>query len=226
MHVVVLTGAGISADSGLKTFRDADGLWEGHRVEDVATPEAWERNPGLVLQFYNERRRSMHSVQPNAAHFALAELERKHKVSIITQNVDNLHERAGSTSVLHLHGELDLARSTLDETIILPLDGRDISLGDKCPRGGQLRPHIVWFGEGVPLISEAAEIVGTADQFLIIGTSLAVYPAAGLIYSVPAGTPVTLIDPAPASAAVRARHIQKRAAIGVPEFIEELSTVS
>ncbi|MGB0257031.1 MAG: Sir2 family NAD-dependent protein deacetylase [Coraliomargarita sp.] len=172
MKIVVLTGAGISAESGLKTFRDAGGLWEGYRIEDVATPEAWFDAPDLVLEFYNMRRRQLYEVEPNAAHRALVELEKHHDVHIITQNVDNLHERAGSSQVLHLHGELDTARSTDDESLLIELHGRDIELGDKCPKGSQLRPHIVWFGESVPMMSEAERIVRQADVLLVVGTSL------------------------------------------------------
>ncbi|MFN4123357.1 MAG: SIR2 family NAD-dependent protein deacylase [Flavobacteriales bacterium] len=178
--LVVLTGAGISAESGIKTFRGNDGLWENHRVEDVATPEAWQRNPELVLRFYNERRAQMHQVKPNAAHLALAQLESQFDVHIITQNVDNLHERAGSTKVLHLHGELSKARSTGDPRLVYEITG-DIRLGDACEKGFQLRPHIVWFGEMVPMIEPAADLVRQADLLMIIGTSMQVYPAAGLV---------------------------------------------
>jgi NAD-dependent deacetylase len=192
-HLVVLSGAGISAESGLSTFRDADGLWEKYRIEDVCTPEAWQRNPELVLDFYNKRRKQLKSVQPNAAHFALAELEKNFKVSIITQNVDNLHERAGSTNVLHLHGELTKVRSTYYSDLIYHTE-EDVNIGDVCEKGYQLRPHIVFFGEMVPMIEPAAEIVATSDILLIIGTSLQVYPAAGLMEYAPRSTDVFLID--------------------------------
>ncbi len=193
-HLVVLTGAGISAESGLKTFRDGDGLWESHRVEDVATPEAWARNPELVLRFYNERRKAAAAASPNPAHLTLAELEENFHISIITQNVDNLHERAGSSRVLHLHGELTKVRSVTNEKLIYEIGAEAVSLGDRAEDGGQLRPHIVWFGEMVPMIETAAEICFQADLFMVIGTSLQVYPAAGLIHAVPRGTPVILVD--------------------------------
>jgi NAD-dependent deacetylase len=178
--LVFLTGAGISADSGLKTFRDSDGLWEGYNVYEVATPEGWAANPALVLDFYNQRRRSIAAAMPNAAHSGLAELEQFFDVTIITQNIDDLHERGGSTRVIHLHGQIFRMRSELDETMIYPVTG-DIHPGDMAPDGGQLRPHIVWFGEPVPMIEEAARITRQADIFVVIGTSLAVYPAAGLL---------------------------------------------
>jgi len=194
-HVVVLSGAGMSAESGLKTFRDSGGLWEGHRVEDVATPEAWAADPQRVLDFYNLRRRQLYQAEPNAGHRALAELERTHRVSIITQNVDNLHERAGSTEVRHLHGELDVARSTANPTLLYPLEGRDIRLGDTCAEGSQLRPHVVWFGEMVPEMEPAAQIVATADILIVVGTSLVVYPAASLAYLAPPQARKFLINP-------------------------------
>ena len=196
-HIVILTGAGMSAESGLKTFRDADGLWEGHDVMQVATPEGFKNNPELVLEFYNQRRRQLLTVKPNSAHYNLAALEKKYKVTIITQNVDDLHERAGSTNVIHLHGELLKARNVIDE-----LDNfehkEDINLGDLCPNGHQLRPHIVWFGEAVPMIDKAMEECATADILIIIGTSMQVYPAAGLMHYIPEGTPVYFVDPNPA----------------------------
>lgn len=182
---VVLSGAGMSAESGLKTFRGQGGLWEGHRVEDVATPGAWERDPETVLAFYNERRRQLREAAPNPGHLALARLEESHRVAIVTQNIDDLHERAGSTNVLHLHGELMFARSTADESLLYPLGERDISLGDRCELGSQLRPHVVWFGEPVPAIAEAEPLLRRADLLLVVGTSLAVYPAAGLVHLAP-----------------------------------------
>ncbi|MEM7673654.1 MAG: Sir2 family NAD-dependent protein deacetylase [Verrucomicrobiota bacterium] len=183
--LVVLSGAGISAESGLKTFRDAGGLWEGHRVQDVATPEAWARDPELVLRFYNLRRDDLRKAQPNAAHRMFAELESQFEVNIITQNVDDLHERAGSSRVLHLHGQLMQARSTKNTEPIYDLGTQNIQLGDLAPDGAQLRPHIVWFGEDVPAMYEAVEITSQADVFVVIGTSLAVYPAASLVHDIP-----------------------------------------
>jgi NAD-dependent deacetylase len=196
-HLVVLTGAGMSAESGIKTFRDADGLWEGHDVMEVATPEGFAKNPELVLEFYNQRRRQLFEVEPNPAHLALADFEKDYTVTIITQNVDDLHERAGSTNITHLHGELLKARSTFDDTAILEWK-TDINLGDLCKKGHQLRPHIVWFGEEVPMIAHAMRICETADILVIIGTSMQVYPAAGLMHHVPEHTPVYYIDPKPA----------------------------
>lgn len=193
--IVVLTGAGMSAESGIRTFRDSNGLWEEHRVEDVATYDAWLRNQQLVLDFYNQRRKQLYEVTPNAGHLALVELEKKFEVQIITQNVDDLHERAGSAHVLHLHGELKKARSTVDETLIYELPGWELKKGDLCEKGSQLRPHIVWFGEAVPMIEPAMELAAQADIFIVIGTSLNVYPAAGLVYYVKDQTPVYLIDP-------------------------------
>jgi NAD-dependent deacetylase len=196
-NIVILTGAGISAESGIQTFRDADGLWEGHDVMEVATPEGWAKNKALVLKFYNDRRRQLHTVQPNAAHTALVELEKNHHVTIITQNVDDLHERAGSTRVIHLHGELTKARSVADEDLITDCDG-DINIGDKAADGAQLRPHIVWFGEGVPMLGLAANCVHDADVILVVGSSMQVYPAAGLVGYARANVPVYYIDKNPA----------------------------
>lgn len=195
--VVILTGAGISAESGIKTFRDSDGLWEGHNVLDVATPEGWEKNPVLVLDFYNQRRKQVQEVQPNRGHQILAELESEFEVCIITQNVDNLHEKAGSSSVLHLHGELLKVRSTQNENDILDWT-TDLNLGDFDKKGNQLRPHIVWFGEAVPALDEAIEITQHADFFVVIGTSLQVYPASGLLHYTKRDIPVFYIDPKPA----------------------------
>lgn len=195
-HLVVLTGAGISAESGIKTFRDADGLWEGHDVMEVATPQGYAKNPELVLEFYNQRRKQLHEVKPNSAHIDLAELENQYKVTIITQNVDDLHERGGSNHVIHLHGELLKVRSTKNHNDIKPWT-TDLYLGDLCADGHQLRPHIVWFGEDVPMIEKAVEICETADLLLIIGTSMQVYPAAGLMSYAPTNTPIYFIDPKP-----------------------------
>jgi NAD-dependent deacetylase len=194
--LVVLTGAGISAESGIRTFRDADGLWENHRIEDVATPEAWRRNPALVLQFYNQRRAQLHEVQPNAGHYALVELEKHFDVTVITQNVDDLHERAGSTDVLHLHGELRKVRSSVYPDLVYHREDA-VHLGDKCERGYQLRPHIVWFGEEVPLLGEAARLSRSADVYLVVGTSLQVYPAAGLMGHASSDIPMYYVDPHP-----------------------------
>jgi len=195
--LVVLTGAGISAESGIKTFRDSDGLWEGHNVMDVATPEGWQANPLLVLDFYNQRRRQLHEVQPNLGHLLLAELEKDFDVFIITQNIDNLHEKAGSTNILHLHGELLKVRSTEDENHILDWED-DLNLGHTDNNGHQLRPHIVWFGEDVPALQHALELTQQADIFAVIGTSLQVYPAAGLIEYANPQIPIFYIDPKPA----------------------------
>jgi len=193
--LVILTGAGISAESGLKTFRDSDGLWEGYNVYDVATPEAWERNPAVVQEFYNERRRQVLSAQPNQAHLILAELEKDFDVEIITQNIDDLHERAGSTKVTHLHGIITKSQSDKKANLTYPVNGSEIKMGELCELGSQLRPHVVWFGEAVPMIEVAAGICKTADVFMLIGSSLAVYPAAGLIDFVPSLTPKYIIDP-------------------------------
>lgn len=195
-NLVVLTGAGISAESGVSTFRDAGGLWEGHNIMEVASPEGFARNPALVLDFYNQRRRQLKEVNPNEAHYALAALEKWFQVSIITQNVDDLHERSGSTNIIHLHGELRKARSVDDDAYIVDWF-EDLNLGDVDPNGHQLRPHIVWFGEMVPMMEVAASVASKADLFVVIGTSMQVYPAAGLIYEVPAGIPVFYIDPNP-----------------------------
>ena len=192
-HIVVLTGAGISAESGLKTFRDSDGLWMGYNIEDVATPRAFKRNPQLVLDFYNMRRKDVAAAEPNDAHKGLAALEKHYDVTIVTQNIDDLHERAGSRNVLHLHGEIFKMRSVQDEELISEIRG-DINLGDMAEDGAQLRPHIVWFEEAVPMIAEAAAVMATADIFILVGTSLQVYPAAGLIDYVPHQIPKYIID--------------------------------
>ncbi len=222
--IVVLTGAGISAESGLKTFRDSGGLWEGERVEDVATYDGWLRNPQLVLDFYNKLRKQLLTVEPNAAHKALVELEQKYEVHIITQNVDDLHERAGSKNVLHLHGELKKVRSTVDENLVYELDGWELKYGDKCEKGSQLRPHIVWFGEAVPMIEQAALLSENADIFIVIGTSLVVYPAAGLLAYVPASSPIYLIDPngKPLPSVNNLKIIKEKAGIGTPALVKRL----
>ena len=219
--VVVLTGAGISAESGLLTFRDAGGLWEGHRVEEVATPEAFARNPQLVLNFYNQRRAQLQQVHPNAAHLALVELEQAYDVHIITQNVDDLHERAGSTQVLHLHGELAKVRSSVNEDYVIAWQG-DQQLDDTDPQGYAMRPFIVWFGEAVPMIEAAIRVIATADVVLVVGTSMQVYPAAGLLDYAPLDIPIYYIDPA---AKAMAEQVQIRAEVaskGVPAVVQEL----
>ncbi len=222
--VVVLTGAGISAESGLKTFRDSDGLWEEYRIEDVATYDAWMRNPGLVLEFYNNRRAQLATVSPNAAHLALVKLEQKYDVQVITQNVDDLHERAGSSEILHLHGQLTKVRSTRFPELITDIGYREIKIGDLCEKGFQLRPHIVWFGEAVPLIEDAAELTMQADILLVIGTSLAVYPAAGLVNYVRPGCPIYLIDPGSlkVQGIPNLTFIQEKAGIGLPPLVDKL----
>jgi len=193
--LVVLTGAGISAESGIPTFRGADGLWEGHDVTEVASPQGWKKNRALVLDFYNKRRKAVWEALPNDAHKILAELERYYDVEIITQNIDDLHERGGSSKVLHLHGEIKKSRSSIDENLIYEMDGWEIKEGDLCEKGSQLRPHIVWFGEMVPMIEPAAQITASADILLVVGTSLQVYPAAGLIHQIDEGTPIYVVDP-------------------------------
>lgn len=222
-HIVVFSGAGMSAESGLKTFRDSGGLWEEYNVYEVATPEAWAADPHKVLHFYNLRRRQLLGVSPNPAHRALAELESAADVSIVTQNIDDLHERAGSSQVLHLHGELRKARSTSDEALILDIEGGDLNWGDLGPDGAQLRPHVVWFGEMVPMMDPAAEIVRRADRLLVIGTSLNVYPAAGLVHEAPAGIPVHVFDPCTMDHAPidGGEHIQKPAGEALPIWVKE-----
>ncbi len=222
--IVVLSGAGISAESGIKTFRDDDGLWQNHRFEELATPEAWATNPQLVLDFYNARRKQLLACEPNEAHKALVKLESKYDVQIITQNVDDLHERAGSKNVLHLHGELRKVRSTKFPELIYELEGWELKLGDTCENGAQLRPHIVWFGEMVTNIEPAIKMVQKADHCIVIGTSLLVYPAAGLINYAPDNCPITLIDPKTNTEDQmrKIRLIKEKASIGVPNFVIEL----
>ncbi|GAB5472750.1 MAG: NAD-dependent deacylase [Maribacter sp.] len=222
--VVVLTGAGISAESGIKTFRDSDGLWEGHDVMEVASPQGFEKNPELVLDFYNQRRKQLFSVLPNAAHMALKKLEAYFDVQIITQNVDDLHERAGSSSVVHLHGELLKVRCIGVEHEVNHWE-KDLFLGDVCESGHQLRPHIVWFGEQVPMLDKAVEITEDADILVIIGTSMQVYPAAGLINFVAPRTPIYFVDPKPSVSSSEYGNltiIQNTAAKGVPTLVEDL----
>lgn len=223
-NLVVLTGAGISAESGIKTFRDADGLWEGHDVMDVASPEGFAKNPELVLDFYNQRRKQLLTVFPNKAHYNLAELEDDFKVQIVTQNVDDLHERAGSTNVLHLHGELLKVKSTVNESLVLDWK-EDLVLGDVCPEGNQLRPHVVWFGEMVPMLAKAVEIVTKADLLVIIGTSMQVYPAASLVDYVAENIPIYFIDPKPAVNKYQFDNltiIEEIASVGTDELMELL----
>ncbi len=193
--LVVLSGAGISAESGIPTFRDSGGLWEGHRVEDVATPEGWRKDPLLVLDFYNQRRKKALEVKPNRGHEIIAELQKEFDVSVVTQNVDNLHERAGSKKVIHLHGSLFESRSTKDESLVYPIKGWELKWGDTCEKGSQLRPNIVWFGEAVPLMEVATDITANADVFVVVGTSMVVYPAAGLINYVARKVPKFMVDP-------------------------------
>ena len=195
LRLVVLTGAGISAESGIPTFRDSGGLWEGYRVEEVATPEGWHKNQVLVLDFYNQRRKKALEVKPNRGHEILAELENDFDITVVTQNVDNLHERAGSSKVIHLHGSLFESRSTIDESLVYPIKGWELKLGDTCERGSQLRPNIVWFGEMVPMMEVAAAIASRAEIFLVVGTSMVVYPAAGLIDYVLSEVPKFIVDP-------------------------------
>ena len=222
--LVVLTGSGISAESGIKTFREMGGLWEEYDVHEVASPQGLASNMDLVLRFYNERRKKLLEAKPNQGHIGLAELEKHYEVEIITQNVDNLHERAGSTRVLHLHGELMKVRSTYNPTLVYELDGWELKRGDTCEEGYQLRPHIVWFGEPVPLIETAIEITRTAEIFAVIGTSLVVYPAAGLIDYVPEGVPVYLVDPneIPVPRFRDVEIIREKASTGVPILKEKL----
>ena len=220
--VVILTGAGISAESGIKTFRDSDGLWEEYRVEDVATHDAYVRNPELVLDFYNARRREVFKAKPNEGHRQLVRLEERYDVRIITQNIDNLHEQAGSHSVLHLHGELTKARSDRDDNLIVEIGDRDIHLGDLAPDGAQLRPHIVWFGEAVPNIEPAALLCEQADYFVVIGTSMNVYPAAGLIHYVPKSSPCWLVDPKAVPVSRAITIVQEKAGTGVKKVVDQL----
>ena len=221
--VVVVTGAGISAESGLKTFRDAGGLWEGYNVYDVATPEAWKRDPDMVQHFYNERRKSVLEAKPNAAHYALVKLEEKFKVTIVTQNIDDLHERAGSSKIIHLHGLITKSQSDRNPKVTYDIPGSELKMGELCELGSQLRPHVVWFGEAVPMIENAAKECYEADIFIVIGTSLQVYPAAGLIDLVPAKAEKILVDPrAMEISAKNIEMIPENAAAAVPELVERL----
>lgn len=220
--VVVLTGAGISAESGISTFRDSDGLWEQYHVEDVATPEGYMKDKALVLDFYNQRRRQLKEVKPNEGHLQLVRLEEYFDVQIVTQNVDNLHEQAGSTNVLHLHGELTKARSERDSNLIVDIGYNDIHLGDKGADGVQLRPHIVWFGEAVPNIEPAAALCERCDFFVVVGTSMNVYPAAGLIHYVPRESPCWLVDPKAVAVSRPVKIYQEKAGTGVKKVVEDL----
>jgi NAD-dependent deacetylase len=223
-NVVVLSGAGISAESGIKTFRDSGGLWEGYDVTEVATPEGFRRNPELVLEFYNMRRKQALEAEPNAGHLALVELEKQYQVNIVTQNVDNLHEKAGSSHVLHLHGELFKSRSTRRPSLVYDMTGWELKIGDTCELGSQLRPHIVWFGEAVPAMDEAIELVRKADVVIIVGTSMQVYPAAGLIDYASHGIPVYVVDPnLPAVSSRPNMHlIAEPASTGLTKVAKEL----
>lgn len=222
--VVVLTGAGVSQESGIPTFRDANGLWEGYRVEDVASPEGWQRNPEVVLDFYNQRRKNAREVKPNRGHEIIAELQNHFDVVVVTQNVDDLHERAGSKHVIHLHGSLFEARSTVDESLVYPISGWELNIGDKCEKGSQLRPNIVWFGEMVPLIEVAARHAREADFFLVVGTSMLVYPAAGLIDYVSYDAIKYVVDPnVPSISHVPGIKIfQEKASTGMEKIKREL----
>lgn len=221
--LVVLTGAGISQESGIKTFRDADGLWEGHDIMEVASPEGWHKNKSLVLDFYNKRRAQLNTVHPNDAHRALVALEEHYEVLIITQNVDDLHERAGSSNVLHLHGELNKVRSTGNASLVYDWK-EDLNLGDSCAEGYQLRPHIVWFGEAVPMIEKAAQLCMLASVFVIVGTSMQVYPAAGLVDYVDPAVPKYYIDPAPATVPIEGLQvIAQKASVGVQQLVDKLT---
>ncbi len=221
--IIVFSGAGISAESGIKTFRDSGGLWEEYKIDDVATPDAWKRNPTLVTEFYNLRRKQVMESKPNAAHYYFAELQKNYEVQIITQNIDDLHERAGSRNVLHLHGEIMKVRSSVDENLVYPLKKWDVKIGDTCDKGSQLRPHIVWFGEMVPNMDVAAEMITDADYFITVGTSLNVYPAAGLIELASSKIPKYLIDPGTFDLSHLANliHIKEKAVQGV----EQLKTI-
>lgn len=223
-RIVVLSGAGISAESGVKTFRDDNGLWQNHRFEDVASPSAWQNDPALVLEFYNQRRKQLFEVDPNEGHKALVRLEEKFDVQIITQNVDDLHERAGSANVLHLHGELKKARSTVDPSLVYTLEHWELKLGDVCEKGSQLRPHVVWFGEAVENIDEALKIVSKAYILIVIGTSLVVYPAAGLINYTGQDVPKYYIDPKayPVPGVKNLKVIDSTAGKGVPLLVDQL----
>jgi NAD-dependent deacetylase len=223
--LVILSGAGVSAESGIPTFRDSNGLWEGYDVMQVATPEGWAADPALVLDFYNQRRKRALEVKPNRGHEIIAELEKHYDVTVITQNVDNLHERAGSSHVIHLHGSLFESRSTADPSLVYPIEGWELNIGDRCEKGSQLRPNIVWFGEMVPMIEVAATYAGEADIFIVVGTSMVVYPAAGLIHYVPHDTIKYIVDPrAPDVGSIPfTKFIEEKASVGMEMIWKELS---
>ncbi|WP_339702003.1 NAD-dependent deacylase [uncultured Marixanthomonas sp.] len=226
MKIVVLTGAGVSAESGINTFRDSNGLWENHDIMEVASPKGFAKNPELVLDFYNKRRKQLLEVQPNTAHKALVELEQNHEVTIITQNVDDLHERAGSSNVVHLHGELLKVRSTGNETTVLEWK-KDLNPGDCCDENHQLRPHVVWFGEMVPMMDEAMHYVAQADILIIVGTSMQVYPAAGLLQFASENVPIFFVDPNPSiSSSERISVFAENASTGVPKVIAEIEKLA
>jgi NAD-dependent deacetylase len=222
--IIILTGAGISAESGLQTFRDAEGLWEGYNIEDVATPEAWKRDPALVQQFYNERRKAVLAAQPNAAHLALNKLEEKFETLIITQNIDDLHERAGAKAVMHLHGEITFSRSSKNPALLYKINGDAIEMGAFCELGSQLRPHVVWFGEAVPMITKAMHEMSKAEIVILIGSSLAVYPAAGLLELVKSTVPIYVVDPKIPNVNLPNPiiKIQEKASIAIPLLVAQL----
>lgn len=223
-NLVILSGAGMSQESGIRTFRDMGGLWEEYDVMEVATPEAWNRNPTLVMKFYNDRRKQLFESEPNAGHLGLVDLEKDFLVRIITQNIDDLHERAGSSKVLHLHGELKKSRSSVDESLIYDINGWELKFGEKCKKGSQLRPHIVWFGEAVPAMDDAIDIVHDADILVVIGTSLNVYPAAGLVNYTRKGIPIYVIDPERPTVHIRnVIYIPEKAGKGVEILKEKLN---
>ncbi|MBC7655212.1 MAG: NAD-dependent deacylase [Oligoflexus sp.] len=223
-RIIILTGAGISAESGLNTFRDADGLWEGYNIEDVATPEAWKRNPELVQDFYNERRKSVMAAKPNLAHLALAKLDEKFETLIITQNIDDLHERAGSKAIIHLHGEIIYSRSSKNSALLYKMKNHEIKMGEFCELGSQLRPHVVWFGEDVPLITKAMHEMPKADMVILVGSSLAVYPAAGLLEYVRPEVPIYVVDPKIPNVNLPNKiiKIQEKASKAVPILVDKL----
>lgn len=222
--IIVFSGAGISAESGLGTFRDSGGLWEKYNIEEVATPEAWERDPAMVTEFYNMRRKQCYETSPNAAHYAIAELEKQYRVEVITQNIDDLHERAGSSNVTHLHGEISKVKSSGPnaEKQYFPQENWEVKMGDVCPEGYQLRPHVVWFGEAVPMLDKAIAQIEEADIVIVVGTSLNVYPAAGIISYAPSQAQYYLIDPSEVNVPPYFNVIQENASIGVPYLVEKL----
>lgn len=223
-RIIILTGAGISAESGLNTFRDADGLWEGFNVEDVATPEAWAKDPDLVQKFYNDRRKSVMEANPNAAHLALAKLDEKYDTLIITQNIDDLHERAGSKAIIHLHGEISYSRSSKNAALFYKMDNHEIKMGDLCELGSQLRPHVVWFGEAVPMIEKAMHEMPKADIVILVGSSLAVYPAAGLLQFANPEAPVYVVDPKIPKVNLpnKVMKLEEKASTAVPKLVQQL----